>query len=108
MDSATTLDYRVNTGDHDLICRTDSLSGMAESLEQLGVSRALVVCGPTILEHADVVQRVQIALGGKCVGLYAGVAPHAPVEVLEEAGAIARELRPDGVVGGGGGSCSDT
>ena len=43
MDSATLLDYRANTVDHDIICAPDSISGMAESLERLGVSRTLAV-----------------------------------------------------------------
>ncbi len=102
------LEYRVDTVDHDIICAPDSISGMADSLEHLGVSRALVVCGPTILEHADVVQRVQRALGDRCIGLYSGVVPHSPVEMLEEAVAMARELQPDVLVAVGGGSTSDT
>ena len=51
MASATRLDYRVNTVDHDIICALDSISAMAESMDRLGVSRALVVCGPITLEH---------------------------------------------------------
>jgi len=106
--SLAPLEYRVNTVDHDIICASDSISGMADSLERLGVSRALVVCGPTILKHADVVQRVQQALEDRCIGLYSGVAPHSPVEMLEEAVAMARELQPDALVAVGGGSTSDT
>ena len=102
------LEYRVDTVDHDIICAPDAISGMAVSLDRLGVSRALVVCGPTILKHADVVQRVQHALGDRCIGLYSGVAPHSPVEMLEEAAAMARELQPDVLVAVGGGSTSDT
>ncbi|MCH9017914.1 MAG: iron-containing alcohol dehydrogenase, partial [Chloroflexi bacterium] len=102
------MEYRVSTVDHDIICAPDAISGMADSLERLGVSRALVVCGPTILKHADVVQRVQRALGDRCIGLYSGVAPHSPVEMLEEAVAMARELQPDALVAVGGGSTSDT
>ena len=108
MSSATPLEYRYTSGDHDIICAPDSISGMSSALDRLGVSRALAVCGPTILEHADVVQRVQRALGDRCIGLYSGVAPHAPVEMLEEAVAVARELEPDALVAVGGGSTSDT
>ena len=108
MTSAKPLDYRVSTVDRNIICAPDAISGIADSLEKLGASRALVVCGPTILEHADVVQRVQQALGDRCIGLYSGVAPHAPVEMLEEAVATARELQPDALVAVGGGSTSDT
>ena len=108
MTSAKPLDYQVSTVDRNIICAPDAISGIADSLEKLGASRALVVCGPTILEHADVVQRVQQALGDRCIGLYSGVAPHAPVEMLEEAVATARELQPDALVAVGGGSTSDT
>ena len=108
MASTTPLDYRVNTLEHEIICAADSINAVAESMDRLGVSRALVVCGPSILEHADVVQRVQHALGDRCIGLYSGVAPHAPVEKLEEAVAVARELQPDSLVAVGGGSTSDT
>ena len=108
MTSAKPLNYQVSTADRNIICAPDAISGIADSLETLGASRALVVCGPTILEHADVVQRVQQALGDRCIGLYSGVAPHAPVEMLEEAVAAARELQPDALVAVGGGSTSDT
>ena len=75
------LDYQVSTADRNIICSPDAISGIADSLEKLGSKRALVVCGPTILEHSNVVQRVQKALGDRCIGLYSGVAPHAPVEL---------------------------
>jgi len=104
----TPLDYQVNTDERNIICAPDAISGLPASLERLGLSRSLVVCGPTILEHSDAVQRVQRALGDRCIGLYPGVAPHAPVEMLEEAVATARELQPDSLVAVGGGSTSDT
>jgi alcohol dehydrogenase class IV len=68
----------------------------------------MVVCGPSILSHSDVVHRVQEALGGRESGLFSGIAPHSPVEVLYEAVAMARELEPDALVSVGGGSTSDT
>ena len=102
------LDYQVSTADRHIICSPNAISGIANSLERLGAKRALVVCGPTILEHSNVVQRVQKALGDRCIGLYSGVAPHAPVEMLEEAVATARELQPDALIAVGGGSTSDT
>jgi len=44
----------------------------------------MILCGPTILRACNVVPRVQAALGGRYAGVYAGVAPHAPVETVEE------------------------
>jgi len=68
----------------------------------------MVVCGPSILSKSDVVQRVREALGSRDAGLFSGIAPHSPVEVLYEAVAMAKELEPDALVAVGGGSTSDT
>ena len=108
MDNETVLQFGYSSLNQDWVCAPDAISGMGASLNRLGVSRAMVVCGPTILESADVVQRVQEALGERCVGLYPGVAPHSPVAVLDDAVAVARELGPDALVSVGGGSTSDT
>ena len=64
-------------------------------------------CGPTIYAKSGVVQRVQEALGERCAGLFSGVMPHSPVEVLDEAVAMATDLAPDVIISVGGGSTSD-
>ena len=68
----------------------------------------MVVCGPSILHGSDAVYRVQEALGHRCVGLFSGVSPHSPVEVLQEAVEVARSLGLDALVSVGGGSTHDT
>ena len=68
----------------------------------------MIVCGPSILRAANVVQRVRQALGERCVGLYAGAAPHVPVHAIQEGVEVARELEPDALVSVGGGSTHDT
>lgn len=102
------LDYRYTGSDQEIICSTEAISGIAGVLDRLGASRAMVVCGPSILAHSDVVPRVQDALGSREAGLFTGIAPHSPVEVLYEAVAMARGLEPDVLVAVGGGSTSDT
>ena len=47
-------------------------------------------------------------LGDRSVGVYAGVAPHAPVETVEEGVAMATEVQPDVFISVGGGSTHDT
>jgi alcohol dehydrogenase class IV len=103
-----TLQFSYNSVEQEIVCGPDSISGMNASLDRLGVSRPMVVCGPNILRESDVVQRVQEALGKRCVGLFSGVEPHSPMEVVYEAGAMAKELRPDALVSVGGGSTHDT
>jgi alcohol dehydrogenase class IV len=108
MEVATALQYRYSGLAQEIICDSDAISGIRQSLDGLDVKRALVVCGPTILEKSNVVQRVQEALGGYCAGLFSDVAPHSPVEVVQRAVEAAGELNPDCLVSVGGGSTHDT
>jgi alcohol dehydrogenase len=62
----------------------------------------------SILQKSNVIARVQEALGKRCVGLFAGVLPHAPVPTLLEAVAVAQQLQPTALVSVGGGSSHDT
>ena len=70
MQAITSLSYRYSGLAQDIICDMDAISGIKGPLEKLGVSRALVVCGPTILSKSNVVDRVQNALGIYSVGLF--------------------------------------
>ena len=108
MQIATALQYRYSGLAQEIICDSDAISGIRQSLDGLGVKRALVVCGPTILEKSNVVQRVRESLGGYCAGLFSGVAPHSPIEVVQRAVEAAAELSPDCLVSVGGGSTHDT
>ncbi len=102
------LEYTYRSLAQEIVCSADAISGIGAILDRLGAKRPMVICGPTILEAADVVQRVQSALGERCVGLFSGVTPHAPVEMLRQAVDAARELEPDSLISVGGGSTHDT
>lgn len=102
------LEYTYRGLAQDIVCGVDAISGIDGILDGLGSKRAMVICGPSILEGADVVQRVQSALGMHCAGLFSGVAPHSPVEVLRRAVDAAREVEPDVLISVGGGSTHDT
>jgi alcohol dehydrogenase class IV len=108
MDLQKALAFRYNTVSQEIVCAPDAISELCGKLDQHGAQTAMIVCGPTILQHADVVQRVQKTLGRRCVGLFVGVLPHAPVEMLEEAVGAARDARPAALVSVGGGSSHDT
>ena len=102
------LTYSYSSTTQEVLCAPDAISGLPGILDRAGVTRAMVVCGPSILEKSDVVRRVQAALGDRCVGLFSGVAPHSPVHTLDEAMRLAGDLKPDGLVSVGGGSTHDT
>ena len=108
MTTTAPLQFRFSSLEQEIICAQDAISRIGDSLAKLGVERAMVVCGPTILASCNVVQRVQDALGQRYVGLYSGVAPHSPVETVQEAVALAKEMQPDVLVSVGGGSTHDT
>mgnify|MGYP003322249149 CR=1 FL=1 len=108
MSLAESLQYRYTGSNQEIICSADAISAIGDVLDRLGAARAMVVCGPSILSYSDVVQRVQQALGARVAGLFSGIAPHSPVEVLHEAVHMAKELEPDVLVAVCGGSTSDT
>ncbi len=105
---AQTLTYSYSSVAQEVVCAPDAISGLPGVLDRAGVSRAMVVCGPSILEKSDVVQRAQAALGDRYLGLFSGVAPHSPVHTLDEAMRLAERLKPDALVSVGGGSTHDT
>ncbi len=105
---AQTLTYSYSSVAQEVVCAPDAINGLPGVLDRAGVSKAMVVCGPSILGKSDVVQRVQAALGDRCVGLFSGVAPHSPVHTLDEAMRLAERLKPDALVSVGGGSTHDT
>jgi len=102
------LTYSYKSVAQEVVCAEDAISGLPGILDRAGVNRAMVVCGPSILEKSDVVQRVQTALGDRYAGIFSGVAPHGPVHTLDEAMRLAGEIKPNVLVSVGGGSTHDT
>ncbi|WP_280156297.1 maleylacetate reductase [Piscinibacter sp. XHJ-5] len=78
-----------------------SLSRLAEEIERLGATRALVLATPG---QADSARRVAELLGGRSAGIFARAAMHVPLELAREARAEARRLGADCAVAIGGGS----
>lgn len=74
---------------------------LAEELDALGLSRALILTTPG---QAAKGAEFAALLGAKSVGVCSRATMHAPVDVSEEATAIARDLGADCLVAIGGGS----
>ena len=105
---AQPLTFNFNSVAQEVVCAPDSISGLTGVLERMGVTRAMVTCGPSILEKSDVINRVQNALRDQLVGLFSSVEPHSPVDTLDEAMLLASDVKPDVLVSVGGGSTHDT
>ena len=93
---------------HRIVCGRDSIASLHSEVERLGARRAMVFCGPSILKHSDVIDRVKKALGDKYVGIFTGVQPHVPFETVAPAAASISELNADVLISVGGGSTHDT
>ncbi len=76
-------------------------SAVAEEVAALGASRALILTTPHQAAMAD---EFAAYLGAQAVGRFTGAAMHTPVDVSEQATALALELGADVVIAVGGGS----
>ena len=108
MPAAEQVSYVFNSVKHEIVCDADAISGLPGVRQRAGATRAMVLCGPSILAHSDVVPRVKAALGDGFADLYSGVAPHSPIATLDAAVAMAKETGADALVSVGGGSTHDT
>ena len=102
------LRYRYNPLHQDIICSESAIDELPNTVDGLGARRAMITCGPTILQACNVVPRVQEALGARYVGTYSGVLPHSPVESVVAGVEMAKELQPEVFISVGGGSTHDT
>jgi alcohol dehydrogenase class IV len=76
-------------------------SRVPEEVAALGCSRVVVLCTPGQVDQAGEIREL---LGSTAVGVFAGAAPHTPVEVTDEAVAYVKSVGADGVLAVGGGS----
>lgn len=102
------LSYTYSPVERKIVCGADTISSLCDVLDDLYAWTAMIICGPTILQHSNVVQRVQETLGERCVGVFSGVLPHTPVEMFSDAVQAVKEAGPEVLISVGGGSSHDT
>ncbi len=78
-----------------------SLERLPELVDTLELKRVLVLSTP---EQRGLGERVQSLLGARAVGLFSGAVMHVPVNVVDQALALAHERQADACVAVGGGS----
>ena len=78
-----------------------ALEQLAEEVDAVGLTRAMVICGPS---HRELGRRVADLLGDRVVALLPEARMHVPVEVAGRAGDVAASVDADGCVAVGGGS----
>jgi alcohol dehydrogenase class IV len=82
----------------------EALSWMPAELARLGVERAVVFCGSSMLRHFDALAKVEAAIGDRLVGRFEGVREHSPVPTVEAGRDFLSKVDADGVIAVGGGS----
>ena len=84
-----------------------SIGKLAEEIERVGGTRALVVISPSVAK-TYLLDRIKSGLGAKCAAVFDEVKPHSPTESIAQAVERARDARIDVLVSAGGGSAIDT
>jgi alcohol dehydrogenase len=84
-----------------------SIEKLAEEIERVGGTRALVVISPSVAK-TFLLDRIRSALGAKCAAIFDEVKPHSPTDSIAKAVERARGARIDVLVSAGGGSAIDT
>ena len=82
----------------------DAINKLVDEVDRLRSKRVLVVCGQSILNKTDLVDRVKASLGERVAGVFSGGQTGSPVTSVLEGVAAAREVDADGIVALGGGS----
>jgi alcohol dehydrogenase class IV len=82
----------------------DAISKLVDEVDRLRSKRVLVVCGKSILNNTNLVERVKESLGERVAGVFSGGQTGSPVTSVLEGVAAAREVDADGIVALGGGS----
>ncbi len=82
----------------------DSINSLAGELDRINARRALVVCGNSVAEKTDLVDRVSNALGGRVAAVFSGGKTGSPLTSVLEGVSVAKKAAVDCVVAVGGGS----
>lgn len=84
-----------------------SIGKLAEEIERVGGTRALVVISPSVAKTL-LLDRIKSSLGAKCAAIFDEVKPHSPTDSIAKAVERACDARIDVLVSAGGGSAIDT
>jgi alcohol dehydrogenase class IV len=84
-----------------------SIGKLAEEIERVGGTRALVVISPSVAK-TFLLDRIKSGLGAKCAAIFDEVKPHSPTDSIAKAVERAGDARIDVLVSAGGGSAIDT
>lgn len=82
----------------------EAINRLADEVDRLKAQRVLVVCGRSVADNTDLIDRVKNVLGDRVAGVFTGGKTGSPLTSVLEGVAAAREADADGIVAVGGGS----
>ncbi|PLC49358.1 hypothetical protein CR159_13740 [Pollutimonas subterranea] len=99
MDRFTSVAYpvRVHAG-------KDALNLLPAELDRVEACRAFVICGRSVAEKTDLIDRIRALLGHRFAGLYSRIGKDAPLSDVQEAVEAARDCQADILIAVGAGS----
>ena len=83
---------------------TNALDSLAAEADRLRAKRTLVICGQTVGNKTDLVERVEKSLGERFAGVYDGVRTGSPLPSVEQGVEMAARSGADLLLALGGGS----
>jgi alcohol dehydrogenase class IV len=90
-----------------IISGQGAIGQLAEEVERLGGSRAMVLISPSVAK-TFLLDKIRAGLSNKYVALFDQVKPHSPTDSIYQAVEVARGAEVDVLVSAGGGSAIDT
>jgi alcohol dehydrogenase class IV len=106
MERIAASSVHVGTWPKRLVLGDGAMRGLRAMLDELGASRAFVLCGRTVASGSLLTQTRE-ALGDRFCGVFDRVGAHTPLTMVQEALALVRAAGADAVVTVGGGSAID-
>jgi len=82
----------------------DCLRFLGRELERLNSSRAIIMCGKSMMLETNMINQVRSAIGERYAGIFSSVKAHSPKQSVVEAAKLLLELKADSVIAIGGGS----
>lgn len=102
------FDFCGNFVPRHIVARRGSVRQLGTLVDALGLRRVMVICGTSVKSRTPLVGIIEKALGARRVATFDGVEPHTPLSSVRAGAAMARQVRPDGLLSVGGGSAHDT
>lgn len=90
-----------------IISGAGAIGKLAEEIDRVGGTRALVVISPSVA-RTFLLERIKSSLGARCAAIFDAVKQHSPTDSIAHAVERARDARVDALVSAGGGSAIDT